>query len=402
MKAFGLVFLGLMASQAIVAILPLALAKVLSPEEMGIIAGLTAVVGIFGGVAHLRFANIINIADSEADAVALEKGSIKISILISAAIFLIMALVDLSGLVPQLTQWRPWSYFIPAWVLTTSLYTSKTEFFVFKKNYQHYSLINVIRSLVTVSLHLPMIWIGGIFIPLLAKTLGELVPFIFLRQKSQVTSAPVADVLKKYRHYSIHDTPIYIMTLLSKNIIFFSIGAFYSLATLGIFSLSYKIFKIPLSLVGESLRKVIERKLKDQVNNQLRFSSILYRAVAGITIVVAILNVGIYFFINPLFDILFDERWSSAGNYVIALLPAMTMGLLTTPYQSAYKVQGKMKILTRVQIFQSILVVIAIFCSQDKSAITMVWAYSFAWAIAFSYLPAHDLFANGLGLRKNN
>lgn len=402
MKAFGLVFFGIMASQAIVAVLPLLLAKILSPEEMGIIAGLTAVVGIFGGVAHLRYANVINIADNESEALGLERASVKISFFISVLILLILTLLDFSGLVPTLSQWRPWSYFIPAWVLTTSLYTSKTEFFVFKKNYQQYSLINVIRSVVTVLLHIPIFWVGGIFIPLMAKTLGELVPFVFFRQKSLASPTKDIEVIKKYRHYSIHDTPIYVLTLLSKNIIFFSVGSFYSLATLGIFSLSYKIFKLPLSLVGESMRKVLERKFKDHVDDSARFNSLLHRSLAGILIVVFGIALGIYYLTEPFFEYFFDERWISASSYVIAMLPAMGFHLFTTPYQSAYKVQGKMKILTRVQLIQSVLVVMAIFWGHDKGALQMVWAYSIAWAVSFAYLPFHAILLNGLGLRSKN
>ena len=399
MRAFGLVFLGILFSQAIAAVLPLVLTRFLTPEEMGVIAGLTAVVGVFGGVAHLRFANVINIADDESEALALERGSILITALVSVLCLLVLVGLDLAG-VPQVVQWRPWSYFIPAWVFTTALYTSKTEVFVFQKNYHAYSLINVIRSLVTVLLHVPILWTGGIFIPMAAKTLGELVPFVFLRQRRRAPVLAVRPVLKKYLHYSLHDTPIYLMTLLSKNMIFFAVGAFYSLATLGVFSIGYKVFKIPLSIVGESIRKVLERKLKDHVGNVPRFGSLLYRSMAGLSLVVLALCLGVVFFIDDAFALFFDSRWADAGDYVIALLPAMGLHLLTTPYQSAYKVQGQMKVLTRMQTAQSVLVVIAIAWGSTTTALNMVWAFSLGWMVSFLYLPFHDLALNGLNLRQ--
>jgi O-antigen/teichoic acid export membrane protein len=398
MRAFGLVFFGILISQAISAVLPLILTRFLNPAEMGVIAGITAVVGVLGGIAHLRYANVINIADNEEDAIVLEKASVLISVITSLIALVVIAILDVTGLVPALKTWSPWGYVIPFWMLSSGLFAAKTEIYVFRKQYKTYAWMSILRSLLSVLFHLPIIWISGILVPMAAKVLAELAPFFYRTSKSVRSLPTIKDTLRKYRHIAIHDTPIHCMTLFSKNMIFFSIGFFFSVETLGIFSIGYKIFKIPISIVAESMRKVLERRLKDVEENHAKFIKFLTKSTIAMSLVVTLISISMIFLMKPFFALMFDARWISGADYVIALIPAMAMHLFTTSYQSAYKVRGKMKVITWSQISQSVLVVIAIaYGAYAKDPLRMVWAYSFAWALSLAIMPIHAALG---GLRK--
>ena len=180
--------------------------------------------------------------------------------------------------------------------------------------------------------------------------------------------------------------------------IFFSVGFFFSVETLGIFSIGYKIFKIPISIVAESMRKVLERRLKDVEDNHTKFIKFLTKSTIAMSVVVTIISVTMIFLMKPFFALMFDARWLSGADYVIALIPAMAMHLFTTSYQSAYKVRGKMKVITWSQVSQSVLVIFAIaYGAYAKDALQMVWAYSFAWALSLAIMPIHAALG---GLRK--
>ena len=131
---------------------------------------------------------------------------------------------------------------------------------------------------------------------------------------------------------------------LSYNLVSILISTFYSLTTLGFFSLVQRLLGMPSSLIGQSIGQVYFQqaaKEKQKTGKAIKtFNDVLKKLL-----IIGVPSFGfLFFFAEDLFAIIFGENWRIAGKYAKILLPFFFIRFVSSSLSSTNVIFEKQKI----------------------------------------------------------
>jgi O-antigen/teichoic acid export membrane protein len=374
-KDLARVLLSSFLSQGINIASTLFVARYLSISDVGTIAGITAFVSLFSGIGCLRYNQAIIIADSKEECDSLFTLSLILSFIFSILSLLIIFLLHLLK-VEAMLEYGYHIYFVPLWTLTTLLGLTLNEVNVFHKRFDLFSKNNIFKSIVSLICQLPVLFFSSISIPLIGKTIAELFYF-----KGDFKIEIVADkyklkaVAKRFIQFPIYETPIQLMLLASKNVVFFAFSFYYSNYALGLFSMAYRIFKIPHLTIGENIRRVVELKLKlKELNHADQYIDKIFLAMIMVSIVLGSI---VYISAPHIISFILGEKWTNSVGYIYAFIPLIFLTLTTIPFLAFFKIHNKLGIITFNNFLQLAAHLICILLFAKKSTpLEFAWYYS--------------------------
>jgi|GEM_PF-2659737 len=380
------VLLSSFASQGINIFTSLFLARFLSISQIGIIAGITAMVSLVGGIGCLRYNQAILIAENKEECDTLFTLSLLISLFFF--FFFLFGIIGTKIIKPELiSEYGPYIYIAPLWSLTSIFSLTLNEVNVFHKRFDLFSKNNLLKAIVAFILHLPVVvFSNSILIPLLGKLLSELVYFKGNFKINIIKDfKKLATISKKYNQFPIHETPIQLMLLISKNAIFFAYSFYYSNYALGLFSMAYRIFKIPHLIIGENVRRVIELKLKSKNSNEVFYY--INKTFLSLLAVSIILSVITYFSIPFVIPILLGKKWLKMAGYVYAFIPLIILTLSIVPFLAYFKINGRLGIISFNNFLQLIaLIGCILIASRNSTPLEFALYYSLTSSICMTII----------------
>lgn len=345
---------GTMVAQAIpIAISPI-LTRIYTPEDFGLFALFFALLSIFSVVMNARYENAIMLPKKDEDAINVFALAFLINIIISLFLLLIVLFFN-DSITNMLGDKRIsiWLYFIPIALFFVGLFNILSLFNNRKKNYK-----DIAQSLWLKSLIMAIIQLGIGFIKQGAVGLisGQIISQFFAnlklskniyRDKSLIASIKRIKIIalaRKYKDFPKFSLPSALANVLSGHLANILISSFFSVATLGFYSLVQRVLGIPSALIGKSIGQVYyEEGVKEK--NRTGESSKVFMATLKKLLMVGIPSFLLLFFtVETLFVLVFGEEWRVAGEYAKLAVPMFFFRFIGATLSSTYDMFGFLKI----------------------------------------------------------
>ena len=335
----GTLLSGSVVAQGITFVAYLLLSRLYLPADFGLYNIFYSYIEVLIILSTCKYEMAIVKADSEAEAAALTRFSLRLNAAVSAVI--LVATVVLSLLRVEAVPLPPLLLLlIPLMVFfcgTTRVYT-----FAFDR-YSHFRQIaaaEVVTSLSGTLLKVAfglLAAVGQLFhlvgLPLgtiLGKVAGNVYYRAGVRRLPSVAPAtPLRPLLRKHRNFPLYSMPRELVSSFSANLPFMWLGLYFDNALLGLFSLAYTFTMRPVNILANTFEKVFYPSAKEKTDLHQPLGRDLGRFLLTLTAVVLPVLLVAFFFAEPLFTFLFGPKWIGTGYYVRCLVPWIGVLLLT-------------------------------------------------------------------------
>jgi len=360
--------LTLMTGTTIAQAIPIAISPILTriytPEDFGVFALYMAIASIIAVVATGRYELAIMLPKKDEDAINIVALSIIISFFVSLVSLMIVFIFNaqITHLLgnPEISDWL---YFIPMTVLLTGIYQSFNYWSNRKKQYKRLATSRVIQSGTTATTNLGMgfngfgssgLILGGVLGQAVATAiLGKLIWKEDNHRLNQLKKLKIFALIKKHKKLPIFNLPNAIIDGFRLSGISILIAKFFTTATLGQFSLAWKMVQTPMSLIGGSLSQVFFQKVSSSKKSDLH--RIVIKFILQASIVAAPIFLLIYFFAVDIFLFVFGENWKLAGEAASVMTPWLFLNFMSSPMANIFIVLNKQEVVLLVSVIYMIL-----------------------------------------------
>ncbi len=353
-----------MAGTTIAQAIPIAISPILtriySPEDFGVFALYISIASMISVLATGRYELAIMLPKKDEDAANILVLSIIISFFVSSIALLGVFIFNenITNLLGN-KEISNWLYFIPVTVLFTGIYQSFNYWLNRKQQYKRLANSKVVQSGATSATTLGMgfaglgsvgLIFGGIFGQ--GVTVAILGKIIIKEDRSRLRAAKKLKILaliKRYKKFPIYNLPNALIDGFRLSGIMILIAKFYTTATLGQFSLAWRMLQMPISLMGSALSQVFFQKIasvKKSDLNQIVKAFMLKSAFMSAPIFLII-----YFFAIDIFTIVFGENWKLAGEAASIMAPWLFLNFISMPMANVLIVLNRQEVVLMVALF---------------------------------------------------
>ena len=257
---------GTTVAQAIpVAISPI-LTRIYTPEDFGLFAIFIAMTAIFGSIVNARYDLAIMLPKKNEDAINLFALGFLITTIISSFFFVLVIIFN-QNLVHYLgnKEIGIWLYFLPITIFLTGIWNILSHFNNRKKKYKILAKATILKSILLASFQLCVGYFKSGVTGLIS---GQIISNAFVNIKlilivlkdktflSKISKNRMIFLAKIYINFPKFLVWGVLANALSYNLINILISMFYSVTTLGFFSLVQRLLGVPSSLIGQSIVQV--------------------------------------------------------------------------------------------------------------------------------------------------
>lgn len=327
--------LTLMTGTTIAQAIPIAISPILTriytPEDFGVFALFIAITAIFGSIANGRYELAIMLPKKDEDAINIFALGFIITIAISLLLLiLVVAFHDYFLSLLNNEEIGLWLYLVPITVFFTGVWNILNYFNNRKKQYKDIAKATIIKSIILAIVQLS---IGFVKQGAAGLISGQILSQMFanmqllkniLKNKlllSKISRLKVIALAKRYKDFPKYSMWAILANTLSQNLTNILISSFYSIATLGFYSLVQRVLGMPSSLIGSSIGQVFFQQAT-QEKQQTGKAVKTFNATVKKLIIIGLPAFGILFFIvEELFAFVFGEEWRVAGTYAQIVIP---------------------------------------------------------------------------------
>ena len=342
MKSFlrdsGTLLSGSLIAQGIAFLAYLVLGRLFTPDDFGLYNIFYSYIEVLIILSTCKYELAIVIADSDDQAAALTRLTLRLNALFSSLLLLIVLLLALfhvtpSSLPPQLYLLIPPMVFFCG---TTRVYT-----FLFNR-YKHYRQIATSEVVTSLGGTLLKILFGllnsamQLFHTLglpLGTILGKVAGNIYyrlqvkkyeLRTKTSLphpnTSYFIA-LSSSFKNFPLYTMPKELVSSFSANLPFLWLSVHFDNALIGLFGLALTFTMRPVGILANAFEKVFYASYSEKVRQHQPLWRDTLRFTLALNAVVVPVVVVAFFFAEPLFTFLFGDKWVGTGYYVRCIIP---------------------------------------------------------------------------------
>ncbi|MHB0993295.1 MAG: lipopolysaccharide biosynthesis protein [Sulfurovum sp.] len=360
--------LTLMTGTTIAQAIPIAISPILTriytPEDFGVFALYMSLVSVLSVVATGRYELAIMLPQKDGDAVNIVALSVIIAFFVSFITLLIVFVFNaqITNLLGN-TEISNWLYFIPITVLLTGIYQSLNYWSNRKKQYKRLATNRVIQSGTTGSVNLGMGFGGfGSSGLIVGGVLGQVVATSILTRMlwkednyrvKELKKTKIIALILKYIKFPKYNLPNALIDGFRLSGISILIAKFFTTATLGQFSLAWRMVQMPMGIIGGSLSQVFFQKVSSTKRTDLH--RIVVKFIIKASLVAAPIFLVIFFFAVDIFKFAFGENWELAGQAASAMAPWLFLNFLSSPMANIFIVLNRQEIVLLVSLVYMLL-----------------------------------------------
>jgi O-antigen/teichoic acid export membrane protein len=338
--------LTLMTGTTIAQAIPIAISPILTriytPEDFGLFALYISIASIISVVATGRYELAIMLPKKDEDAAHIVILSLLISFFVSFISFLVVLIfnVQITNVLgnPEISSWL---YFIPVTIFMTGIYQSFNYWSNREKKYKRLAINRVIQSGTTATTNLGMGVTGFSSSGLILGTVvGQTIAAMFLAKivlkenfqiYKKVKKVKILALAKRYIKFPKFEIWSALFNTSSTSSPIILLGIFFSSATVGFYSLSYRILSLPISFMSGSIAQIFLQESvqvkhsKEKLHNLTRstFRKLFYLGLFPLAF--------ICIFGDKLFTFIFGTQWEIAGEYAQVLSVWLFFVFLISP-----------------------------------------------------------------------
>ncbi|TLF45506.1 lipopolysaccharide biosynthesis protein [Halomonas urmiana] len=320
------------------------LTRLYTPEDFGLLAVYTSILGILGVIASLRYQLAIPLPESNEDALNVAVLSFFVLTVLAAVFFIVVWAIGSDAVnLLNMPDVEPYLWFMPLGFVLIGCYEILRFWHLRAKSFDLIAKATMVQSASVASVQIagaalgPLALLGG-------RIMGQaIVDMILLRRvrgsrvrtKQEVTLKKMLFAAKKYRQFPIFSSWAGLMNASGTQVPPLLFAALYGPAAAGGYMLAQRIINMPLSVIGTAVSDVFFAGSIDAYREKRLGANItkLCSALAGFIFPGAIL----LFFIGPeLFQIIFGENWRVAGEIIRWLSPMLAIQFLVNPVSRVF------------------------------------------------------------------
>lgn len=361
-------------AQAIpIAITPI-LTRLYTPNDFGVLAIFVALTTILGSIVSGRYELAIILPEDDDEALNVAAVGFLITTIISiVTLFFVLIFNNQISLLLGNVDIKYWLYLVPFSIFFIGCFNVLNYFNTRMKLYRNIAVANVNKSIVLSSIQVS---VGFLHKGAAGLIIGQFLSLVMSNYKllrsilgkhNIVGAVNVNDMKRaaiKYQDFPKYSTGAILANTLSYQLLGILISSFYSLATLGFYSLVQRVMGMPSSLIGTAVSQVYFNQANAQKNELGHCNDIFKNVVKKLSLISFLIFIPAYFFIKPIFIFVFGEKWGVAGEYAQILIPFFAVRFVVAVVTITNSIFEKQKISLVWQIFLLIISMLSIFSAK--------------------------------------
>lgn len=337
--------LTLITGTTIAQLLPIAVSPILTriydPEDFGVLALFVSIVMIFAIIGNGRYELAIVLPKKDSYAVNIWALTLFIAFFIS--LILLFALLFFHNFFVDILN-NPniagWLYLIPLIVFFVAVFNSLNYFYTRHKKFKKIAVIKILRSAVLSIFQLGLYFTGsGVLALLSGYSAGQFAGaggfLIGLRKKAillkKINKPVMIAMARRYKRFPQYTMTGSLFNRLTTELPNLFISSVFNAATLGFYSLSYRILSVPSSFLGMSIGQVYMKEATDE-KQKTRISEKTFKSVIKKLFIIGLPIFTLLFFASEwIFAFVFGEEWRIAGKYAKIISPLLFVRFIVAP-----------------------------------------------------------------------
>jgi len=354
---FGRNVLTLMTGTVIAQAIPIAISPILtriySPTDFGLLALFLAILSLFSVGINARYESAVMLPRKDEDAINIFALGIIINMTLSVALFIVVFLFNTS-ITELLGDERIsiWLYFIPLTLFFTGLFNILNSYNNRQKYYRDIADATIIKSMV-----MAVVQVGLGLVKSGASGLisGQILSQFFANMrllKNIISDRRLLDSIhwlkivalaRKYKKFPKFSLPSALANVLSGHLSNILISIFYSVTTLGLYSIVQRILGIPSALMGQSIGQVYYEKGMEEKKNSGDVKVLFMFTLKRLILLGFPAFLILFFIAEELFAFVFGEEWRVAGQYAQIVIPMFFVRFVVATLSVTYDMFGFLK-----------------------------------------------------------
>ena len=366
-------------AQAIpIAISPI-LTRVYTPEDFGIFALFFAMIAIFGSISNGRYELAIMLPEKDEDAINIFALGFMITFTMSL-ILLILVILFHDFIISFLENDKIgiWLYFVPFTVFFIGFFNILNYFNTRKKEYKNIANAKIIKSIVLAIVQLS---IGIIKQGATGLITGQILSQLFanwqlfktiIKDKillSHISLKNIWSQAKRYKNFPKFSLMGVFANELSIHFTNILISSFFTVTTLGFYSLVQKILGMPSVLIGSSIGQVFFQEATEEKIKKGNAISVFTRTLKKLLIIATVAFGLLFFIVEDLFAFVFGENWRIAGTYAQIVIPLFFIRFISSSVSTIYDIFDGLKIELIWQVTLLLGIIIILYLFKDNNFI---------------------------------
>lgn len=400
-------------AQGLIVVASPLLTRLYTPEAFGLMTLFISITGIFRVISCLRYEFAIVLPESNEEAANLLGGSMLVVMLIAG----FSALIVILGGGPLLSlfnaeQLQPFLWMMPLTIFTGGVFLALNYWNTRTKQFTRLSIAQVINSIAVIVVQLVLGLIGFVSSGSLigAYVLGSLLGTMilggliwhddgaFLYQS--IRFRDILTHLKRHRNFPLYDSWAALLNNISWQLPAFLLAIFFSQTEVGYYALSFRLLKLPMSLIGVSIGQVFfQRAAEAKPRGELAAvveNNFRYLIILGLMPFFLLSIVG-----KELFLMVFGVNWGEAGVYAQILSIWIFFWFISSPLSTLFRVLEKQKfsLVLNIVIFISRILALGIGAAFGSARLALL-LFALSGILVYGYLSVSIGIASGVSLRK--
>jgi len=341
-------------AQAIpVAISPV-LTRMYGPQDFGVLALFVAITSIFGAIANARYELAVMLPESDEDALNIAALGLLVAVTLSAVLMIVVLLFNgpISNLLGS-ADIGPWLYLAPPVVLFLGLFNVLNYYNNRLKRYRDIARANILKAVVLATVQLAAgalkagaagLVAGQVLSSMLANARLLKNTLAHANWRTTVRWQRMKALGLRYADFPKFSMPAILANSLSYNLTNILISSFYSVSTLGFYSLVQRVLGMPSSLLGNSVGQVFFQQATDERRRTGLARKSFDSTVKYLILISTVSFSIIYFVAEDVFAWVFGEQWRIAGTYAKLLAPFFAIRFVVSSVTTINSVFEKQRI----------------------------------------------------------
>jgi O-antigen/teichoic acid export membrane protein len=338
--------------------IPIAMSPILTrlytPDDFGVFALFLAIISILGSVASGRYEFAIMLPERDEDAINIVALGLIITLLLTLILFMIIIFFH-NPIVAVLGDSRieGWLYFVPLAVFLIGFFNVLNYYNTRKKYYKDISSSKIVKAVI---MAIVQITVGSVKGGVSGLISGQILSQVFanwqlfkniIKDKVLLSFISLKNIwsqCKKYKDFPKFSIWSGLSNTLSVHLTNILVSTFFSVATLGFYSLVQKVLGMPSALIGSSIGQVFFQEATEEKLRTGKAIVIFMNIIKKVTMIGLISFGLLYFIVEDLFSFVFGEEWRIAGTYAQILMPLFFIRFISSTVSAIYDIFDGLKI----------------------------------------------------------
>ena len=334
------------------------LSRIYSEEDFAIYTSFVAIVSVLSVATGARYQYAIVLPKNEKEAYNVFTLSIYCTLIYTILLSILILFFNVYS--TNLLHIKYSEIIIPLYILLYGIWLSKINLSIRNKKFKINSISKIIQSSSNSFLSLGLGFNNISMGLIIGKLVGVLSSIFYLKTKLKlklknliITYDDLKLTARKYKSFPIYGILPSFFDVASLQAPVFIIGKFFTLKILGFYGLTVMALAGPISIISVAFRDVFYQKISEMYNKKdsSGIKKIFKNSVITLFAIAIPAMLILFFFAEPLFEIIFGEEWRESGRYASILIASFLIKLIVSPLSSIFNVVDKLQIVSIWQLF---------------------------------------------------